>query len=131
MSAIRSGGATAWFGWPTNPKMEALYDAWFEAPDIAAQKAIVDQMLKPLEQGSEIDLMREFANPMPVRIILEMLGIPQELRDTFVEWSRAIAVFRGNPNRTVEEATAAQNALVELTEFFRKTVAERRVWTVP
>ncbi|MGB8733997.1 MAG: hypothetical protein WCC99_22290, partial [Candidatus Sulfotelmatobacter sp.] len=76
-------------------------------------EAIVDQMLKPLKHGSEVELMREFANPMPVRIILEMLGIPQELRDTFVNWSRAIAVFRGNPNRTVEEARAAQDALVE------------------
>jgi cytochrome P450 len=89
-------------------------------------EAIVDQMLKPLQHGSEVDLMSEFANPVPVRIILEMLGIPQELRDTFVNWSRAIAVFRGNPNRTVEEARAAQDALIELTEFFRKTVAERR-----
>src|SRR5208283_4115577 len=86
-------------------------------------EAIVDQMLKPIQRGSEIDLMREFANPMPVRIILEMLGIPQNLRDTFVDWSRAIAVFRGNPNRTVEEARAAQEALIALTEFFRKTVA--------
>ena len=33
-------------------------------------------MLKPLRHGAEVDLMREFANPMPVRIILEMLGIP-------------------------------------------------------
>ena len=89
-------------------------------------EAIVDRMLKPLQHGSEIELMREFANPMPVRIILEMLGIPQELRDTFVDWSRAIAVFRGSPDRTVEQARAAQDALIALTDFFRKTVAERR-----
>jgi hypothetical protein len=89
-------------------------------------EAMVDRMLKPLEHGSEVDLMREFANPMPVRIILEMLGIPQELRDTFVNWSRDIAVFRGSPERTVEQARAAQDALIELTDFFRKTVAERR-----
>ena len=89
-------------------------------------EAIVDQMLTPLQRGSEVDLMREFANPMPVRIILEMLGIPQELRDTFVDWSRAIALFRGSPDRTVEQAKAAQDALIELTDFFRKTVAERR-----
>lgn len=87
---------------------------------------IVDQMLTPLQHGSEVELMQEFAHALPVRIILEMLGIPQELRDTFGEWSRAIAAFRGNPNRTVEEAHAAQDALIALTEFFRKTVAERR-----
>jgi len=89
-------------------------------------ETIVARMLEPIKQGSEVELMREFANPMPVRIISEMLGIPQELHDTFVSWSRAIALFRGNPNRTVEQARAAQDALVELTNFFRKTVAERR-----
>ncbi len=87
---------------------------------------IVDRMLKPLKHGAEIDLMREFANPMPVRIISEMLGVPEELHDTFVAWSRAIAVFRGNPERTVEQARAAQDALIAMTDFFRKTVAERR-----
>jgi cytochrome P450 len=89
-------------------------------------EAIVDRMLKPLERGSEVELMREFANPMPVRIISEMLGVPQELHDTFVNWSRAIAVFRGNPDRTVEQARAAQDALIAMTDFFRKKVAERR-----
>src|ERR1700691_2857688 len=83
-------------------------------------------MLKPLQHGSEVELMRQFANPMPVRIISEMLGIPQELHDTSVTWSRAMSLFRGSPDRTVEQARAAQDALIELTEFFRKTVAERR-----
>jgi cytochrome P450 len=87
---------------------------------------IVDRMLKPLQHGSEVELMQEFANPMPVRIILEMLGIPQDLHRRFVDWSRAIALFRGSPDRNVEQARAAQDALIELTDFFRKTVAERR-----
>lgn len=115
---------------PEHTRLRKLLNKGFSAQAVEGLRpqveAIVDRMLKPLQHGSEIDLMSEFANPMPVRIILEMLGIPQELRDTFVDWSRAIAVFRGNPNRTVEEARAAQNALIELTEFFRKTVAERR-----
>jgi cytochrome P450 len=115
---------------PEHTRLRKLLNKGFSTAAIEGLRpqveAIVDQMLKPLQQGSEVDLLREFANPMPVRIILEMLGIPQELRDTFVDWSRAIAVFRGNPNRTVDEARAAQDALLELTEFFRKVVAERR-----
>ncbi len=87
---------------------------------------IVNRMLEPLQRGSEVDLMREFANPMPVRIILEMLGISQDMHDAFVDWSRAIALFRGSPDRTVELAQAAQDALIQLTDYFRKTVAERR-----
>jgi peptide/nickel transport system substrate-binding protein len=37
---IRSNGAKAWFGWPTDDKLEALRAAWVEAPDLAAQKRI-------------------------------------------------------------------------------------------
>jgi cytochrome P450 len=115
---------------PEHTRLRKLLNKGFSPAAIEGLRprveAIVDQMLKPLQRGAEVDLMREFANPMPVRIILEMLGIPQELRDTFVNWSRAIAVFRGSPDRTVEQARAAQDALVELTDFFRKTVAERR-----
>jgi len=115
---------------PEHTRLRKLLNKGFSAAAVEGLRpqaeAIVDQMLSPLSHGSEIDLMSEFANPMPVRIISELLGVPQALHGTFVDASRAIAVFRGNPNRTVEEARAAQNALIELTEFFRKTVAERR-----
>ncbi len=41
---IRGNGEHAWFGWPTAPKLEALRAAWFAAPDLAAQKAICEQI---------------------------------------------------------------------------------------
>ncbi len=37
---IRGSGDKATFGWSTSPKLEELRDAWFTAPDLAAQKAI-------------------------------------------------------------------------------------------
>ncbi len=115
---------------PEHTRLRKLLNKGFTAAAIEGLRpqveAIVDRMLKPLQPGSEVELMREFANPMPVRIISEMLGVPQERHDDFVAWSRAIAVFRGSPDRTVEQARAAQDALLALTDFFRKTVAERR-----
>jgi peptide/nickel transport system substrate-binding protein len=43
--AIQSSGTNgSWFGWPADPKMEELRSAWFDAPDIAAQKKITEQM---------------------------------------------------------------------------------------
>lgn len=115
---------------PEHTRLRKLLNKGF-SPSVVDQlrpqvEAIVDRMLSPLQRASEVELMHQFANPLPVRIILEMLGIPQELHDTFVDWSRAIAVFRGSPDRTVEHARAAQDALIALTDFFRKTVAERR-----
>jgi cytochrome P450 len=115
---------------PEHSRLRKLLNKGFSPLAIEALRpqveAMVDRMLKPLQHGSEVELMREFANPMPVRIISEMLGVPQELHDTFVNWSRAIAVFRGTPDRTVEQAQAAQDALIAMTDFFRQTVAERK-----
>jgi peptide/nickel transport system substrate-binding protein len=37
---LRGNGDKAWFGWPKDPKLEALIDSWFKAPDLAAQKEI-------------------------------------------------------------------------------------------
>jgi cytochrome P450 len=115
---------------PEHTRLRKLLNKGFSPVAVEALRpqvqAIVDQMLSALRPGSYVELMNEFANPIPVQIILEMLGIPQELRDTFADWSRAIAAFRGNPNRSAEEAKAAQDALIGLTDFFRKTVAERR-----
>jgi len=36
--AIRGNGDKAWFGWPTDPKLESLREAFFEAPNAAAAK---------------------------------------------------------------------------------------------
>ncbi len=41
---LRGNGADAWFGWPTAPKLEALREAWFDAPDLEAQKKIGREM---------------------------------------------------------------------------------------
>ncbi|HYZ64578.1 MAG TPA: ABC transporter substrate-binding protein [Acetobacteraceae bacterium] len=41
---LRGNGLEGWFGWPTDPAMEALRDQWFDAPDLAAQRQICDQM---------------------------------------------------------------------------------------
>ncbi len=41
---LRGNGRAAAVGWPTSPRIEALRDAWFTAPDLAAQKALADQL---------------------------------------------------------------------------------------
>ncbi|MCB4821063.1 ABC transporter substrate-binding protein [Roseicella aerolata] len=37
---LRGNGTAAWPGWPTIPRLEELRDAWFDAPNTAAQQAI-------------------------------------------------------------------------------------------
>ena len=42
--SLRGHGAQAWFGWPTIPRIEELRVAWFEAPDLDAQKRIAREI---------------------------------------------------------------------------------------
>jgi peptide/nickel transport system substrate-binding protein len=65
---LRGNGAGGWFGWPTDPAMEGLRDAWFNADDVAAQKKIAADMQRlafqhvpyiPLGQGFQPIAVRD------------------------------------------------------------------------
>ncbi len=45
-SPLRGNGEKAWFGWPTDSKLEELRDAWFAAPTAAEQKKVAEEMQK-------------------------------------------------------------------------------------
>jgi len=115
---------------PEHTRLRKLLNKGFSPTAIEALRpqieTLVNRMLIPLKPGMEIDLLSSFAYPMPVSVISEMMGVPEALHGRFADWSRAIAVFRGSPNRTVEDARAAQDAMVDLTNYFRETVAERK-----
>lgn len=115
---------------PEHTRLRKLLNKGFSPAAVESLRpqieAIVDRTLKAVPPGSEVELMNAFANPLPALIIMEMLGVPLDLQDTFLKWSRAVAAFRGRPDSTVEQARAAQDALIAMTDFFRTTVAERR-----
>ena len=53
----RGNGRDAWYGWPTDPALEALRLSWFEAPGRAEQQAIATQMqLRVLAQAPYLPL---------------------------------------------------------------------------
>lgn len=42
--ALRGNGKQAWWGWPTSARLEELRQDWFNAPDLASQKKICEQI---------------------------------------------------------------------------------------
>ena len=43
-SLVRGNGAQGWPGWPAIPRLEALRDAWFDAPTAEARRAVCDDI---------------------------------------------------------------------------------------
>jgi len=41
---LRANGAGAWFGWPDDPDIERMRDAWIDAKDAASRKTIADAL---------------------------------------------------------------------------------------
>jgi peptide/nickel transport system substrate-binding protein len=48
---LGTGTKGNWFGWPTDEKMEALRAAWYDAPDLAAQKKLCEEMQEEFWQN--------------------------------------------------------------------------------
>jgi cytochrome P450 len=87
---------------------------------------VVDALLDQAFAKTEIEFMTDFANPLPVRVIAEMLGIRSEDQREFQIWSDDLADFFGNSTPNLESARRAQNSLISLTEYFRALLPERR-----
>jgi len=54
---------------------------------------LAEELLDRAESRGRFDVMRDYAIPLPVTVIAEMLGVPAEERDTFKRWSDALVGF--------------------------------------
>ena len=53
-------------------------------------QAIADELLDAVEARGEMDLSADYAFPLPITVIAEMLGVPHGDHARFQEWSDAI-----------------------------------------
>ncbi len=79
-----------------------------------------------LERG-EVDLVADYAYPLPVQIIVEMLGVPAEDHEQFRVWSHALA--RGlDPDFLLPPDAVQQRlgAILSFVQYFASLIEERR-----
>jgi cytochrome P450 PksS len=53
-------------------------------------QAIADELLDAVESRGSMDLSAEYAFPLPITVIAELLGVPTADQNRFEEWSNAI-----------------------------------------
>ena len=56
---------------------------------------ISDEVIDKFIDDDEVELVRQFASQVPIRVISNMLGLPREDEDTFVEWYQALIAGLG------------------------------------
>ena len=71
------------------------------------------------------DLLRHFAEPIPVITIAQMLGVPDSMADQLLAWSHdMVAMYQARRDRAVEDRAAA--ASTEFSAYISGLIATRR-----
>ena len=91
------------------------------APDITA---LATELASAIPPGTS-DLLTTFAQPLPVRIISRLLGVPEDMAPDLLRWSNAmVGMYMAGRTREMEDkAVQATEAFVA---FLRAYVEDRR-----
>ncbi|WNM29116.1 cytochrome P450 [Streptomyces sp. Li-HN-5-11] len=88
-------------------------------------RGLANELVSALVEAGGGDLLADVAEPLPVAVIAEMLGIPESDRAPLRPWSADICgMYELNPSE--EAARRAVRASVEFSEYLRELIAERR-----
>ncbi|MPY53530.1 cytochrome P450 [Streptomyces acidicola] len=88
-------------------------------------RRLAEELVDGLVASGGGDLLTDVAEPLPVAVIAEMLGIPESDRAQLRPWSADICgMYELNPSQ--ETARKAVRASVEFSEYLRELIGARR-----
>jgi len=114
---------------PNHTRVRRLVSKAFTPRMVDAMRAPIDRLMNELVDGvedvGEFDLLRELAEPLPVAVIAELLGVPTGDRPLLRPWSADICrMYELHPSD--EDAAAAVRACETFSEYLRDLSRERR-----
>lgn len=86
--------------------------------------AITQGLIDELEDADEFDLIADFARPLPVAVISNLLGVPEENRERFADIGLVAGVALSGVG-SLAMADELAEATVELHALFTRLAAER------
>jgi cytochrome P450 len=82
---------------------------------------ICAELLDKVTGQGHMDLIADYAFPLPIIVICEMLGVPSQDRDNFRKWSNILL----NDTADIDETTLGQ-AMTALVDYLRSVIDDRR-----
>ncbi len=119
---------------PYHRKLRSIVDTLFVPIEISKLapriENIVNELIdKIIEKNnntttSTMDLISDFAYPLPATVIAELLGVPFEDRDTYNQWADVIVGLEENSN--IDYIKKVSKTFDEMDVYFSKLIEERR-----
>jgi cytochrome P450 len=117
---------------PDHTRLRGLVNKAFTPKTVEAMAGhiqdIINSLLDAVKSHGRMDLIEDFAYPLPVTVIAEMLGVPAEDRSRFKHWSDEVSVVLGGDVASLSETALrrATTAREELADYFKDIVRQRR-----
>ena len=86
-------------------------------------QAVCDDLLEKAAARGRIDLIADFALPLPLTIIADLLGVPQQDRRQFAGWSKRVSAATSG---ALLDLIRGQPSLFLAVRYLRKLIALRR-----
>ncbi|MGH2812580.1 MAG: cytochrome P450 [Actinomycetota bacterium] len=88
---------------------------------------LVDELIDRVFDAGEMELIEDFAYPLPVTVISEMLGVPPADHAVFGDWSRELARSLDPEPMIAPEVVERRNRAADaFREYFTKLIEQRR-----
>jgi len=121
--------AMVWSDGTDHRRMKSQLFEYFR-PDLLAdlndsiEEIACSQIKTALESGPEFDFVEEFAVPVPLRVVMELVRIPRRDQQRVLKW---LQTFRGVMYSEYSAAGSTNpSEMAEAVEYFESLVARRR-----
>ena len=85
---------------------------------------IADGLIDRVIAFGEMDLMSDFAGPLPAIVSAEMLGLPTQDHEQLKEWSQTFAQILGNFQNNPDGIDEVLNATSDMTEYLQRALTQ-------
>jgi cytochrome P450 len=113
---------------PKHARLKSLMLKAFTSARVEGLRAriqrIVNELIDRVADRGRMDLLKEFAEPIPVAVIAELLGVPEEDRHLLRPWSAKIVKLY-ELGYSDEQAKAANRAVVEFSAYVKDLAHQR------
>ena len=114
---------------PVHTRLRGLINRSFLSRQVERMRPAITNLANGLidrfEAKGEAELLADFATPIPVIVICDLLGVPGDMAQQLLAWSHdMVAMYMARRDRTVEER--AVKATVEFSGFMRDYITRRR-----
>ena len=90
-------------------------------------REIAERLLDTVQAKGHLDMIADFAAPLPAIVTAEMLGVPVEDHEQLKIWSADFAELLGNFQHNPDRIPRVLRSLEEMTAYFRSALVQQRL----